>query len=480
MTWAARSTLRASACAFMLLCLPHVSPSQWFRGNLTDTTNHADYILVTPVAYVDVVQPLAAFRAGNQSLAVMVVLLDSITSQFPRATPDSSIRDLVTRSLLHWRTPRPRFLLLAGNVNAIPSHQIASQFWPHFSEDSVMVDQWFASQLTETALVPVPEIAVGRLPAWNREELVTMVGKTLAYEQAVAGPWASRSIVVADSTDQTLFESYASMLQEKLALRWSDTITVHVRTNSPAFRTREEFRQLWNEGSAIINLAGHASGEKFSPAHYFTSKDVDSLASGSPLPLFLLLGPQRFEEADSVCIAVALMQASDRGAVCTIAPSGLMYLASADFFQSFLADHLAQNPGDPIGPAWVAALHKEPTRVNERWTLLGDPAVVIKSRTVTTVKDPDGTAPGQYVLLQNFPNPFNPSTTIRFGLPGRAQVTLTVYNTLGQQVALLVNSEMAEGYHEVRFDGSDLPSGVYFYRLQAGTFADSRRLVLLR
>ncbi|GEM_PF-5230036 len=133
-----------------------------------------------------------------------------------------------------------------------------------------------------------------------------MVGKTLSYEQSAVGAWASRSIVVADSTDQTMFESYASMLQEKLAPRWSDTITVHVRTNSPAYRTREEFRQLWNEGSAIINLAGHASGQNFSSAHYFTSKDVDSLAPGSPLPLFLLIGPQRFEEADSVCIAIAL------------------------------------------------------------------------------------------------------------------------------------------------------------------------------
>jgi dienelactone hydrolase len=88
--------------------------------------------------------------------------------------------------------------------------------------------------------------------------------------------------------------------------------------------------------------------------------------------------------------------------------------------------------------------------------------------------------PDDFTLGQNYPNPFNPSTTIRYGLPHRSHVMLTVFNTLGQEVAQLVNGDLEAGYHEVRFDASGLSSGVYFYRLQAGTFVETRKLLLLR
>jgi hypothetical protein len=99
---------------------------------------------------------------------------------------------------------------------------------------------------------------------------------------------------------------------------------------------------------------------------------------------------------------------------------------------------------------------------------------------VTSMPFGGAMAPGQLTLDQNYPNPFNPSTTIRYGLPQRSHVTLTVFNTLGQLVAQLVNGEMEAGYHEVQFGGSGLSSGVYYYRIQAGDFVQTRKLLLLR
>ncbi|NMC44544.1 MAG: T9SS type A sorting domain-containing protein [candidate division Zixibacteria bacterium] len=93
--------------------------------------------------------------------------------------------------------------------------------------------------------------------------------------------------------------------------------------------------------------------------------------------------------------------------------------------------------------------------------------------------------PAQYVLSQNHPNPFNPTTTIRFGLPKAGKVRLEVLNILGQTVRTLVDQDLAAGYHSVIWNGDDgegrgVASGIYFYRLRADGFTQSRKMVLLK
>jgi hypothetical protein len=88
--------------------------------------------------------------------------------------------------------------------------------------------------------------------------------------------------------------------------------------------------------------------------------------------------------------------------------------------------------------------------------------------------------PTTFSLSQNYPNPFNPSTTIKYGLPKDVKVTLEVYNILGQRVGQLVNEEQKAGYYEVLFQNSNLASGAYFYRLSAGEFIQTKKLMLVR
>jgi photosystem II stability/assembly factor-like uncharacterized protein len=123
------------------------------------------------------------------------------------------------------------------------------------------------------------------------------------------------------------------------------------------------------------------------------------------------------------------------------------------------------------GKGWAVGKHGTILSTNRP----GEPAVTVKEDRSLFL-----TSPLSAVLHQNFPNPFNPSTTIRYGLPNRSPVTLTVFNTLGQQAAVLQNGEQDAGYHEVTFDGKNLSSGVYFYRLRAGGFVETKRLLLLR
>ena len=88
--------------------------------------------------------------------------------------------------------------------------------------------------------------------------------------------------------------------------------------------------------------------------------------------------------------------------------------------------------------------------------------------------------PSQFVLHQNYPNPFNPSTTISYQLPTQSHVTLKVYDLLGREVTTLMSEVKQPGMYTVQFDGSGLASGVYFYRMEAGSFTSVKKLLLLR
>ena len=102
------------------------------------------------------------------------------------------------------------------------------------------------------------------------------------------------------------------------------------------------------------------------------------------------------------------------------------------------------------------------------------------SEMMTSTQSSSNQLPVAFTLIQNYPNPFNPTTTIKYELPRTSNVTLSVYDLLGRQVSVLVNERRSAGVHEAKFDGSNLASGVYFYRLQAGDFAQTKRLLLLK
>jgi photosystem II stability/assembly factor-like uncharacterized protein len=88
--------------------------------------------------------------------------------------------------------------------------------------------------------------------------------------------------------------------------------------------------------------------------------------------------------------------------------------------------------------------------------------------------------PSTYFLSNNFPNPFNPSTTINYSIPKQSNVTLKLFDVLGRELFTLVNKEQRQGNYEVELDGSDLTSGIYFYRLQAGDFVETRKMLLIK
>jgi len=113
---------------------------------------------------------------------------------------------------------------------------------------------------------------------------------------------------------------------------------------------------------------------------------------------------------------------------------------------------------------------------------VGDSGLILYTSNggLTGVGDRGGFHPMNFVLEQNYPNPFNSSTTISFGLPLRSFVSLKIFDLIGREVVTLVSETLPAGNHLRQWNALNMPSGVYFYRLQAGSFTETSKLVLLR
>jgi hypothetical protein len=105
--------------------------------------------------------------------------------------------------------------------------------------------------------------------------------------------------------------------------------------------------------------------------------------------------------------------------------------------------------------------------------------LAVPTNVLTSVEAPSQ-VPVSFSLMQNYPNPFNPTTTIKYAIPSSQHVRLKLFDVLGRQVAVLVDQNQHAGFYGVAFDAATLSSGVYFYRIEAGSFVQTKRMLLLK
>jgi hypothetical protein len=99
---------------------------------------------------------------------------------------------------------------------------------------------------------------------------------------------------------------------------------------------------------------------------------------------------------------------------------------------------------------------------------------------ITMVESPTVERPTNFILYQNYPNPFNPTTTIKYSVPKQSYVTIKIFDALGREVTTLLNEEKSVGNYSIEFNASSFPSGIYFYRMQAENFMETKKLILLK
>ncbi len=138
-----------------------------------------------------------------------------------------------------------------------------------------------------------------------------------------------------------------------------------------------------------------------------------------------------------------------------------------DLKSVFFSDN---NLGWLVGELW---LNGEPTINTRLKTINGGLVSFVEENEINEI-------PTEFNLAQNYPNPFNPSTKIKYSIPQSSDVVIKVFDVLGNEKETLVNEEKPVGTYEIIWNASTLPSGVYFYRLQAGSFVETKKMVLLR
>ena len=134
----------------------------------------------------------------------------------------------------------------------------------------------------------------------------------------------------------------------------------------------------------------------------------------------------------------------------------------------------SQDHNEPEGPR-VGGTDRDPARGEYNLTVLKQDGSPILITNLESAEVPEG-----FVLEANYPNPFNPTTTINYALPEASNVTVTVLDMLGRRVAVLVDAQQAKGRYSVRFDASRLASGIYFYQLRAENFVKTRKMMLIK
>lgn len=141
------------------------------------------------------------------------------------------------------------------------------------------------------------------------------------------------------------------------------------------------------------------------------------------------------------------------------------------------------------GINWITQNSSTNKNLNSVWFInkdtgfiVGDSGIILKTFTggLVNFNSISSQIPNNFYLEQNYPNPFNPETKIRFSIPKSGNIKIIIYNLQGKEIEILLNKKLDIGDYETSWNGSKYPSGVYFYRLEAGNFVDTKKMILIK
>ena len=472
--------MKCSAILLTVLFVPFIYSQSL---NLKDSTNQFDYVIITVPEFVNACQDFKLHKTKDMGLKTLVVDTSEILNQFQSENSEQeNIRDFISYAGTFWKSPQPKYFLIAGDLSKIPNEIFVTL--PNSPKtDTAMTDYFYS--LNRYA-VDTNSIAfyVGRIAARNVDELTNYFNKVINYENyASISEWNMRSLIIADDgitstgNDGNIFEQFAIKLGSSFPQNFD--LKYYFESDSSAYYGNKDsiFNFINNTGVSSVFLVGHGNSLKFTHQKLISAEDVSLLNNDNKYFIISSLFPNHFSDSNSTSITDQMLFKND-GALAGFSPVGVVYFSNdVSIFPNF-TDHLYSYNHYSIGEAVKLAFASSNTTQNNIYNIFGDPSIKLKYDLLAGVAP--SFKPSVFKLEQNYPNPFNPSTTIRFNLPKDDFIKLKIYDVLGNEISTLLSGNYTSGLHEVEFNGSNLSSGIYLYKLEGSSFSQIKKMVLLK
>ena len=478
--------LKISYTSF-IICIFFCDNGYSQSDDLVATDNQADYLIISTAEFLNNLDLLISLRE-SQGLITRSVNIDTLYNHFQDtlSKPDA-IKSFVSYTLEYWSDPKPQYLLLVGDVEFIPTYKVPSRFIDYeHPEDSIAIDDQFAINLYDDD--QYPDIAIGRLPVSSNQQLESIIAKIIQFETILKREdYPTDYLGLADFREnEYVFEQIQAELTENILPDYYTYQRVDRRSESGYHGTKSDILNVLEQGCLFLSYSGHGSPFMWADSSFFLVDDIEGLVpNGLPFIFTAIACTQSFGIPASVTITEALIRKKDAGTVISFAPAGLAYAyQGGQLIQSFY-QKLFEHPDQSIGNIIMEVKHEraiglEPDDIILRYTLLGDPALKLPPDIIANIPEPNPDILTGFELYQNFPNPFNAKTVIRYTLPVTGKVELSVYNNLGQKVATLVDDVKSAGFYSVEWNADKVSSGIYFYRFEADGYSSVKKMIVIK
>ena len=355
-------------------------------SSLKSPSNRADYILIAPQAFMAAAQPLLG-RRGSQGLRTLAASLEEIASLFGHGEASGeAIRAFLTHAYHEWRRPSPRYVVLLGDASHDPRNFIGTSAPAPLP--ALFLKTTYLVTASDPALVavngddPLPDLAIGRLPAQTVEEAQSLIEKLLAWEDSGQG-LGGKAVLVADDPDEAGdFEWDVADIRDSF-LADHDAQTILLRREGPG--TREKILEAFDAGASFMSYAGHGGAAVWASENVLNSWDVTSLLAQSAQPVMLTLNCLNgyFVAPAFDSLGEAYLKAQGRGTIAAFSPSGLSMDGPAHELHRALMRELKSGRHQRLGDAVLAAQESYAQtglmpELLSIYHLLGDPGTTIR------------------------------------------------------------------------------------------------------